>query len=395
MNVVLFDDEFSDHLFPITSTRPVAEIRTGILTISKKWSSRLELEISWLTRNYLRGKFPAIIAKENLFINGGLLPNDQLLKEILQLRLNEKLVQGEVLLAARTSVIEADQFFSYCNSEARALQFKGDFRKINYPWDIFALNGEEIKNDFDWIVKGRVSAPVSKTVGLLGGGKVFVEEGARMEFVTLNAGNGPIYIGKDVEIMEGAHIRGPFAILDGSQVKMGTKIYGPTTIGPYCKAGGELNNVVILGFTNKSHDGFLGNSVIGEWCNIGADTNSSNLKNNYADVKVWNYPAEKFIGTGLQFCGLIMGDHSKCGINTMFNTGTVVGVNCNIFGDGFPRTFIPDFSWGGPQGFTVFEPEKAFVVAQKVMERRNIDLSETEKSILQEIFDRTARYRKF
>jgi UDP-N-acetylglucosamine diphosphorylase/glucosamine-1-phosphate N-acetyltransferase len=355
----------------------------------------LELEISWLTRNYLRGKFPAIIAKENLFINGGLLPNDQLLKEILQLRLNEKLVQGEVLLAARTSVIEADQFFSYCNSEARALQFKGDFRKINYPWDIFALNGEEIKNDFDWIVKGRVSAPVSKTVGLLGGGKVFVEEGARMEFVTLNAGNGPIYIGKDVEIMEGAHIRGPFAILDGSQVKMGTKIYGPTTIGPYCKAGGELNNVVILGFTNKSHDGFLGNSVIGEWCNIGADTNSSNLKNNYADVKVWNYPAEKFIGTGLQFCGLIMGDHSKCGINTMFNTGTVVGVNCNIFGDGFPRTFIPDFSWGGPQGFTVFEPEKAFVVAQKVMERRNIDLSETEKSILQEIFDRTARYRKF
>lgn len=395
MNVVLFDDEFSDHLLPITFTRPVAEIRTGILTISQKWSHRLQMDISWLTRNYLRGKYPAIISKENLFINGGLLPDDKLIKEIFQLSMNEKLVQGGVLIAARTPEVEADQFFDYCKSEAKSVQLNGNVRKINYPWDIFTLNGEEIEHDFEWIVKGRVSSPVSKTVGVFGKGKVFVEEGARLEHVTLNTENGAIYIGKDAEIMEGAHIRGPFAILDNSQVKMGAKIYGPTTIGPHCKVGGELNNVVIFGFTNKSHDGFLGNSVIGEWCNIGADTNSSNLKNNYADIKVWNYPSGKFIGTGLQFCGLIMGDHSKCGINTMFNTGTIVGVNCNIFGDGFPRTFIPDFSWGGPQGFAVFEPEKAFVVAQKVMERRNMDLSETEKSILKEVFDRTAQYRKF
>ena len=395
MNVILFDDRSIENLYPLTFTRPAAEIRVGILKIAEKWSLRLNQTVSFKTQTFLQSKFKAVKSDDNLFINGALLPDNDSIQLIVKLNLNEALVEGETILAARLPDTDFDQILSGNLGDIKKIEFPHLVRKINYPWDIFKLNGEEIENDFNLITKGRKSIALSKTVGVIGSDNVFVYEGANLEFVTLNAGSGPIYIGKSAEIMEGSHIRGPFAILEHSQVKMGAKIYGPTTIGPYCKIGGELNNVVVLGFSNKSHDGFLGNSVIGEWCNIGADTNSSNLKNNYADVKVWNYPQGKFIGTGLQFCGLIMGDHSKCGINTMFNTGTVIGVNCNIFGDGFPRTFIPDFSWGGPQGFTVFEPEKAFQVAEKVLERRSMELTDIDRKILNEIFSRTAKFRSF
>lgn len=395
MNIVLFDDQSVSDLLPFTFTRPAADLRIGILKISEKWEFRLKQKNSWLTQAYLQSKYPLVIKNDNLLINGSLLPGSELVQEVLKLENNESLVKGEVLLAARLPMIDPVDFFTRIVTDTKKVEYKPEIRKINYPWDIFRLNGEEIVNDFSLITKGRNSAPLSKSVGVIGEENIFIESGAKLEFVTLNATSGPIYVGRDSEIMEGSHIRGPFAILEHSQLKLGTKIYGPTTIGPHCKIGGELNNVVIFGFSNKSHDGFLGNSVIGEWCNIGAGSNCSNLKNNYAGVKVWNYPRQKFIETGLQFCGLLMGDHSKCGINTMFNTGTIVGVNCNIFGDGFLRNFIPDFSWGGPQGFTVFDTQKAFEVAQKVMERRNINLSESDKMILQEVYNLTIQFRKF
>ncbi|MGB1307109.1 MAG: glucose-1-phosphate thymidylyltransferase, partial [Flavobacteriales bacterium] len=217
---------------------------------------------------------------------------------------------------------------------------------------------------------------------------------AKVEHAILNASTGPIYVGKDAEIMEGSIVRGPLAMCENSVLKMGAKIYGATTLGPYCKVGGEVNNSVLLGYSNKGHDGFLGNSVLGEWCNLGADTNNSNLKNNYAEVKLWSYQSERFVNTGLQFCGLIMGDHSKCGINTMFNTGTVVGVSANVFGAGFPRNFVSSFSWGGSAGYMTYRLNKVFEVAEKVMQRRAIEFNQVEKDILTEVFELTKSYRK-
>ena len=223
---------------------------------------------------------------------------------------------------------------------------------------------------------------------------IFIEEGAKLEFVTLNASTGPIYIGKNAEIMEGSVIRGPFALCEEAQVKLASKVYGATTVGPYCRIGGEVNNSVLFGYSNKGHEGFLGNSVLGEWCNIGADSNNSNLKNNYEEVKLWSYETEGFEKTGLQFCGLMMGDHSKCGINTMFNTGTVVGVSTNIFGSGFPRNFVPSFSWGGASGFTTYITKKAFETARIAMARRHVDFDEQEAKILEHVFEETKKWRK-
>ena len=255
-------------------------------------------------------------------------------------------------------------------------------------------NGEAIKQDFELITKGRDSQIISESINIINPDQVFIEEGAKLEFVTLNASSGPIYIGKDTEIMEGSNIRGPFALCEYATVKLGAKIYGPTTIGPHCKVGGEVNNSVLFGYSNKGHDGFLGNSVLGEWCNLGADTNNSNLKNNYAEVRLWDYNTEGFAKTGLQFCGLMMGDHSKCGINTMFNTGTVVGVSANIFGSGFPRNFIPSFSWGGNGGFTTYLTKKAFEVANIVMARRDIEFTEQDAAILEHVFEEAKKYRR-
>jgi UDP-N-acetylglucosamine diphosphorylase/glucosamine-1-phosphate N-acetyltransferase len=244
------------------------------------------------------------------------------------------------------------------------------------------------------LTEGRKSQPISKSVNTIAKENIFIEEGAKLEFVTLNASTGPIYIGKNTEIMEGSMIRGPFALCEGAGVKLGAKVYGATTVGPYSKIGGEVNNSVLFGYSNKGHDGFLGNSVLGEWCNIGADSNNSNLKNNYEEVKLWSYETESFEKTGLQFCGLMMGDHSKCGINTMFNTGTVVGVSANIFGAGFPRNFVPSFSWGGAAGFTVYMTRKAFETARLVMSRRGVDFDEKEAKILQHVFEDTKIWRK-
>jgi UDP-N-acetylglucosamine diphosphorylase/glucosamine-1-phosphate N-acetyltransferase len=278
-------------------------------------------------------------------------------------------------------------------AEHKVVAFTGTMQHISKCPDIFSMNGSELEKDFAAITKGRKSAPISATNTVMAPEKVFLEEGAIVECAVLNGSSGPIYIAKDAEIMEGSLVRGPFSLGEHSQLKLGAKIYGPTTIGPHCKVGGEVNNCVIFGYSNKAHDGFIGNSVIGEWCNLGADTNTSNLKNNYAEVKLWNYPAEKYLKTGMQFCGTIMGDHSKCGINTMFNTGTVIGVSANIFGAGYPRNFIPDFSWGGAQGFETFSIAKSFEVAKIVFSRRGLVFDEIEQDILVYVFNETQKFR--
>ena len=395
MNYILFDDYSWDNLLPLTFTRPTSQIRVGILTIKEKWEKYLNKTCSYITADYLSNKFPLKQDQYNVLINGSVLPNDNLFNEIKTLKPGQTLVSGNDILAG---YLEKDEIEAFRRKELREIEikeFKGKVIKINYPWQIFQQNGEAINQDFKLLTNGRESAPISETNKITGKENIFIEEGASVEFATLNASKGPIYIGKDAEIMENTAIRGPFAMCEHAVLKMAAKIYGPTTLGPYCKVGGEINNSVFIGYANKAHDGFLGNSVIGQWCNLGADTNNSNLKNNYTEVKIWNYVESRFINTSSQFCGLIMGDHSKCGINTMFNTGTVVGVNANIFGEGFPRNFIPSFAWGGTKGFKIYKLNKALQVAETVMKRRNITLDDTEKKILTEIYNLTEKHRNF
>lgn len=392
--IVLFDDQRRDDLLPLTFTRPVAEIRLGILTISQKWSMLTGATVYYLTQDYLQAKYPnAPKGKPVLLINGGVCPDKELIEKVNTLKPNEAIVKGETLIA--TMQLEALDRLPAITTFDKVYEYSGNILEVKYPWDIFRNNGDALIRDYTLLTYGRRSQPISTTNTVLNPKDVFIEEGARVECAILNAETGPIYIGKDAEVMEGSIVRGPFALGEHSALKMGAKIYGPTTVGPHCKVGGEVNNSVFFAFSNKAHDGFIGNSVIGEWCNLGADTNNSNLKNNYAPVKLWNYKKKGFVDTGLQFCGLIMGDHSKCGINTMFNTGTVVGVSANIFGDGFPRNFIPSFSWGGAAGFTTYMPEKAFETARIMMSRRNLTFTNTDKEILVKVFELTQEYRMY
>ncbi len=393
MQLILFDDHSWANLLPLTFTRPAADLRVGILTIAEKWEKHLETSPSYLTQKQLSGKFGLTTADDNLLIKGSLLPNNELKAAIKALQEGDSLKKGDTLLAVRTRASDLEAFDpSVWIGEAS--EYPGEISLIDFPWNIFSLNGQEIEADMELLTKGRESEKLSDTVRITAPENVFVEPGFKGEHFTLNAASGPIYLGPDSEIMEGSVIRGPFALCEESTVKMAAKIYGPTTIGPNSKVGGEVNNCVIHSNSNKGHDGFLGNSVLGEWCNVGADTNNSNLKNNYAELKVWNYPKERFIKTGLQFCGLIMGDHSKCGINTMFNTGTVVGVSANIFGSGFPRNFIPSFSWGGASGMSTYKMDKVLETASLVMERRAQKLTEEDLAILQWVFDYSGKYRK-
>jgi UDP-N-acetylglucosamine diphosphorylase/glucosamine-1-phosphate N-acetyltransferase len=396
MNYILFDPpETWKNLLPLTFTRPVCEIRTGILTIKEKWDKLLQSSASILTRSYLQTRFSLHIEDDNVLINGSVLPEDSLLYEIGNLPAGTSLYAGNTLVAVRLDRDEIAEFDmgKYQHGDRVTLSISPIV--INHPWDIFALNGQALEADFQLLTKNRVSAEPSRTNMVLNPENVFMESDARIEGAILNAETGPIYIGEHAEIMEGSAVRGPFALGEHADLKMGTKIYGPTTIGPFSRVGGEIKNSVIIGNSNKGHEGFLGNSVLGEWCNIGADSNNSNLKNNYSEVRLWNYREEKFISTGLQFCGLVMGDHSKCGINTMFNTGTVVGVNANIYGAGFLLNFVPSFSWGGPAGFTTYQIHKAFEVATEVMKRRDRPFDQTDKEILTAVFEMTEKYRSW
>ena len=390
MNYILFDGPSRNNLLPFTFTRPVSDIRIGILTIREKWEKYLGATTTTVTEDYLSDKYPMVEMDQNVMINGSVCPNFDLVALVKSLQENQAIFKGEDIIAFYTSDSQEEvDFETY-----EVIEYNTDLIKIENTWDIFSKNGLAITEDYSLITKDRKSSIIPSTGNTINSDQIFIEEGPQLNFVTLNASNGPIYIGKDTEIMEGATIRGPFALCDSSTVKMGSKIYGSTTIGPYCKVGGEITNSVFFAHSNKGHEGYLGNSVLGEWCNIGADSNNSNLKNNYAEVRLWDYETEGFSNTGLQFCGLMMGDHSKCGINTMFNTGTVIGVSANIFGSGFPRNFVPSFAWGGNSGFTTYLTKKAFEVAKVVMARRNMIFTDQDAAILQHVFENTQSFRR-
>lgn len=396
MNYILFDNQTTrTNLLPLTYLRPISAIRVGILTIREKWELYLGENTSTLTENYLLQKYPIKKTRNNILINASVCPMPEMVELIKNLKPNQSLICGDAIIAVH--LLESD--IGMINDSDRDLQIEelqcsSNPIIINYPWDIFTNNGKAIQEDFYLLTNNRKSETVSSSNLLISPENIFIEKGVKMEGTIINATNGPVYIGKYSEIMEGSLIRGPFALCEHSEIKMGAKIYGPTTIGPYSKVGGEVNNSVFFGYSNKAHDGFLGQSVIAEWCNIGADTNVSNLKNTYDEIRIWNYHAETFISTGLQFCGLIMGDHSKTGINTMLNTGTVVGVNVNIFGSGFPRNFVPSFSWGGASGFSTYDLKKAIKVAESVFSRRNKEFNEIEKQVLSYVYDLTINNRK-
>lgn len=396
-NIILFDlPAVRENLLPLSYTRPIADFLVGITTLRKKWESFLAGEFSYSTVGYLSEKYPMKAAEENLFIASNIIATEQLARRL------DSLEPGEVLMAdtmAGQRVLVgfkggANRLDEVIHSMPAGIVYEEKVDAINYVYDIFLLNGRQIESDFDVLTAGREGQSIPRSNTVIGDSeRIYIESGAIVEGVVLNASHGPIYVGRHVEIMEGSCLRGPIALGEHSTVNMGTRIYPGTSLGPWCKVGGELNNVVIFGFTNKAHDGFLGNSVIGEWCNLGAGCVASNLKNDYTEIKLWNYPSHRFLRTGLQFCGLIMADHSKAGINTMFNTATVVGVGVNIHGSGFPRNFIASFSEGGPSGFTDLPMEKFFDIAKRMMARRGRSLSEADNRIFHAIRELAENYK--
>jgi UDP-N-acetylglucosamine diphosphorylase/glucosamine-1-phosphate N-acetyltransferase len=390
MNVILFDNPtIRQDLLPFTFTRPVADIRVGILTIAEKWAKHLEVKPSFSTESYLSKKFTTQLTSDNLWINGAVCPTASLVSLIHQLSPGDAIAKGTMILVVRTPDNEVPEIITGTIHE-----FNHEVTLIDQVWKIYQYNGAQIRADFKLITHGRKSAGIRDMhTKVYAPENIFVEEGAQVRAALLNAENGPIYLGRNSFVQEGALIRGPFALCEESHVNMGAKVRGDTTVGPFSKIGGEVSNSVLFGYSNKSHDGFLGNSVLGEWCNIGADTNTSNLKNNYENIKLWNYAKGGFKDTGLMFCGLMFGDHSKCGINTMFNSGTVVGVSTSIFGDGYPRNYIPSFAWGGAAGFTTYQFNKAMDTAAKAMARRSLPLTDIDKEIMKHLFNESAPYR--
>jgi UDP-N-acetylglucosamine diphosphorylase/glucosamine-1-phosphate N-acetyltransferase len=387
MNVILFDDPaIRTNLLPFTFTRPVAAIRVGILTIEEKWAHWLGTNPSFQTQGYLQKKFPVRSTADNLLINGALCPDEKLVSVIQSLPPGRFLVKDQVLLAAHKPEAEM--------SVLNTLEYHEPITIIDKNWKIFRENGNQIKADFKRLTAGRTSQRVADPhTRVYNHENIFIEEGVYIRAAILNAENGPIYLGKNSIVQEGAILRGTVALCEGAHVNMGAKIRGDVTVGPFSKVGGEVSTSVIFAHSNKAHDGFLGCSVIGEWCNLGADTNTSNLKNNYDTVKLWNHNQGAMEDTGLQFCGLMMGDHSKCSINTMFNTGTTVDVSANVFGDGFPPTYIPSFTWGGSGAPTTYRLDKAMETSQRTLARRSMELNETEREILTHIYNITAKSR--
>jgi len=396
-NIILFDGEVRDHLLPLTFTRPVADLRVGILTIKEKWEQRLSVPASFLTQDYLEPLFPLTYGENNLLINGSLLPAPELIVRFRSLEAGEAYTYQDELIAvcldasAMEALVSGGEFGHF---EAFEIEDEIALNRIRRPADLFAQNATEIQRDFDLLTTGSFSEELSSTNTLIGPKEnLFIAPGAQVEASVLNVKSGPIYIGEGAKVLEGCLLRGPIALGERSILKMGARVYGGTTLGPVCKVGGEISNVIFHSYSNKGHDGYLGNSVIGQWCNIGAATNCSNLKNDYSETKVWSYPENRFTKTGRQFHGLIMGDHSKTGINTMFNTGTVVGVSANVFGEGFPRAFIPSFSWGGAKGFQTYRISKAFETAERIMTRRQKELTNPDRKMLEKVFEDTAKYR--
>ncbi|MBS1652935.1 MAG: glucose-1-phosphate thymidylyltransferase [Bacteroidetes bacterium] len=375
MNFILTDNtEDWKNFLPLTFTRPISEIRIGILTIVEKWNNFLNTTCSYSTVEHLSKKYKIKKTDASIYINSSVLPDKALVDAIISLKSNEKLIKKSTLIAFNST------------SNGKAIEYPNEIFQLKNLTDIFTQNEKAFLLDYLLITQNRSSKELPQHVTVVGDkSKIFIEEGAQIGACILNTNTGAIYVGKNAEVMDGCSLRGSIALCENSAIKMGAKIYGATTIGPHCKVGGEINNSIIFGYSNKAHDGFLGNSVIGEWCNLGADTNNSNLKNNYANVKLYNYGKHKAIDTGLQFCGLIMGDHSKSAINTMFNTGTVVGIAANIFGEGFPPTHIPSFTWGGAKGFDKYDFNKFITTAKQVYSRRGLVLNDVDIEILQHI----------
>lgn len=388
MNVILFDDpQMRSQLLPLTFTRPVASLRVGILTIAEKWNRRLGVEASFSTQPYLQGKFPTVVTSDNFWINGAVCPDDLFIAAIHTLKPNDAIEKNGRILAVRTADDEVPEVIA-----GQVTSYANEVTIIDQPWKIFTQNGPQIRVDFELLTKGRKSQPVPDPATVIyNPSNVFIEAGVSLKACVLNAEPGPIYLGRDSQVQEGAMIRGPFALGERSIINLGGKMRGDTTIGPDCKVGGEISNSVIYGYSNKAHDGYLGNSVVGEWCNFGADTNNSNMKNNYDLVKLWSHVERTYINTGLYFCGLIMGDHSKTAINTALNTGTVVGVNCNVIANGFPANFIPSFRWGQDETYDI---DKAIATAERAMGRRQITMSDDDRLILREVFQQTASDRQ-
>jgi UDP-N-acetylglucosamine diphosphorylase/glucosamine-1-phosphate N-acetyltransferase len=391
MNYILFDDATTrTNLFPLTFTRPTADLRVGITTVREKWDSLLGVETSTLTDKYLEKKFPTVKKANNILIDGSVIPNTELVAQIKKLKANQAISYEDMIVAYRMDAegLEGNNDEAFGNMEE--IEFCGDLIKIDHLWDLFLLNDEMIRKDFVRLTEGRKSQKISKTNTIIGDeSQIFIEKGAKIEGAILNASTGPIYVGKNAEIMEGSRVRGPLAMNENAVLKMGTMVYGATTLGPYAKVGGEVQNVIFIGYSNKPHDGYLGNSVVGEWCNIGAGTTSSNLKNTYDEVKLWSYTWETFERTGQQFCGLFMGDHTKVAIQTTFNTGTIIGVGATVFGSGFQRNFIPSFTWGGKQ----YDVSKVIEVAERMYARRNKEFGKMDADILKKVFKITNVYR--
>jgi UDP-N-acetylglucosamine diphosphorylase/glucosamine-1-phosphate N-acetyltransferase len=391
MNYILFDDDARYQLLPFTHTRPVADIRCGILTMRQRWEQLLQQPTGTLTEAYLQEVFPLNSGADNVYINGSVFGNSELIAAIHALRPEQKLVKGDVVIAAR---IKGDGITLPGINTIPSQNYDGDVPAIRNVWDIFSLNDMAIRADFDLITKGRTGAPIPGDIMVSGKEQIFIEEGANVYTgCIINATKGPVYIGKAAEVLEGVMIRGPLAVGEHAVIKMGAKIYGATTIGPGCKVGGEISNTVFFANSNKSHDGYVGNAVIGEWCNLGADTNASNLKNNYDEINIWSEYENKLVPTGIIFCGLMMGDHSKCGINTMFNTATVVGVSCNIFGGDFPQKFVNSFSWGSSRKMLAYDFNKSMDTANRMMGRRGLQLSEKEIAMYRYIYDNSGKGR--
>lgn len=371
MRLLISDDGKLLDFAPLTLTRPVSELRIGLLTIRERWENYLQPELlGYETASYLSVKYPPINA--DITVNATALPTRELINEIIHLSDGQMLMSGSDWIAKKGNAVIQ-------------IEAKNKPVFLKKRWDLFKYNGDILRSDFELITAGRTSEILSATNTVIGDKcKIFIEEGASVEAAILNVKDGPIYIGKAAEVMEGAIIRGPFGLLDHATIKMGAKMYGDTTIGPYCKVGGEIGNSIFYGFSNKGHDGYVGNSLIGEWCNLGADTNTSNLKNNYGRVKTFDYNQKKLVQTDVTFMGLSMGDHSKTSINTMFNTASTAGVFVNVFQAGFPDKFLPSFSWG--QADIKYDFDKAVDAANAMMERRSRFLSEEEIEIFRHLY---------
>lgn len=395
-NLIFFDSNYLfDNFLPLTFLRPSADLRIGILKIHEKWQKRLENDqISFLTKNYLQDKFKINFSEKNIYINGNLLPNENICLQIKDLAENESIFLGEYLLAFVSKKKFENYENLYQNAQVSKVQKINEAKLLINIWDLFLENRDQIVADFELITKNRKSLPIKdpNTV-VYGKENIFLEEGAKVKSAILDAEDAPIYLGKNSTVELGAIIRGAFAICEGGIVGMGAKMRGNSTFGKFCKVGGEVNNSIFQDFSNKGHDGFLGNSLIGEWCNFGADSNTSNMKNNYSQVKIWDFNTNNYISSNLQFVGVIMGDHVKCGINTMLNTGTVVGTGANIFDAGFPPKFVPPFAWGNTNNFQTFRLAEMLETCQKVMLRRNQNLSKIDQKILETVFEQTQKYR--